>query len=124
MFDTYIQKAGDSSTRVEVKQAGLHDAVKNYKEFRDDAEKAAASLEISKFGANNSVKYLRADVSKDFSNNNVRTHLVFSVNNEIYRVEKVLSEFDIHKSGRDPRLFVAEAIADAIVAELLKDRKL
>lgn len=123
MFNTYVDRS-DNSTHVKVEHAGLHDAVKNYKEFRDDAEKAAARLEIQKFGANNSVKYLRTDVSKDISNNNIRTRLVFSVNGDIYRVEKVLSEFDIHNGGKDPRIFVAEAIADAIVLELLKDSNL
>ncbi len=123
MFDGCTVDNTRYTTNIKVEQAGLHDAVKNYKEFRDDAEKAAAKLEIAKFGASNEVRYLKSHTERNFETNGVRTVLVYEVNGEVYRLEKVLEEQRIG-DRRDPRVYVAESIAHAIVKQLLEGRKL
>lgn len=115
MFNRTIINEGDKhTTNVRVEQAGLHDAVRNYKEFRDDAEKQAAQLEIRKFGADNEIKLLRVEKTRGMEADNLRVLIVFSINGTVYQVEKVFPRGEF-----DERMQIYYAIADEIVKRML-----
>jgi hypothetical protein len=118
MFDKHTYHAGDSHiTRVEVKQAGLHDATKNYKEFRDDAEREAAKLEIKRFGADNVIRYLKSEVQRNIMTNDTNVHVVYEINGKVFQMKSVVQ--DRLGNQQEERMRIAQHIASEITNQLL-----
>ncbi len=118
MFDKHVYRAGDShTTRVEVKQAGLHDATKNYKEFRDDAEREAAKLEIRRFGADNCVRYLKSEVERSVIDNSTNVYIVYDINGTVHKIKTVYHERP--NSREEERMNLARHIAAEITQQIL-----
>jgi len=118
MFDRTTINEG-SKTNIHVEQAGLHHAVKNYKEFITDAEKAVAGAQLVKFGAYNDLTAVRVKTEYIAESHESRVRILFNLNGRNYDVAHSYPAVN----NQDEMLPVYRKIAQILVDALIREQR-